>query len=228
MAKNLILRTQANEILENIRKRGLDPSEFQWKEVKSRATPNLLVSGLFHGPTGHYFIFDFFRSVEYYTVRSPGPGSGFDLGYPKTWGEQYANVLEWLDWLKREVEAPDLWAAISQERKLAEVASASAASNTPFTVDEQRQVSGRLDEIAQYLIKTQTLSEQHTDFVKKRLDYLKEATKRLGRLDWLHTAIAVFVTIVMETGIGSNAARELFRFAGQILGQLLGGIASLP
>ncbi|HCJ66035.1 MAG TPA: hypothetical protein DHV62_01585, partial [Elusimicrobia bacterium] len=130
MEKNLILKSQANEIFEEIQRRGLDPSQFQWEERDSELHGGgLLVSALIHRPTQYYFIFDR-RYEERYTVRSPGRDTGIDKREVSSWVGQRQHVLEWLNCLKREIEAPDLWGAISQETKLAETASTSGASNT--------------------------------------------------------------------------------------------------
>ncbi len=143
-----------------------------------------------------------------------------------SWNEHRRVFFRWLDSLRREVASPDLWTTVSQEKVLTEAAS--GVTNTPFTTKEQQYISQQLHEIKEYLFSTQDLSNQHREFVTRQLDYLKEAAKRQGRTDWLKMTVGTLLGIVMQTALTSEAARELFRFAGNALSQLLGGILLLP
>ena len=61
-------------------------------------------------------------------------------------------VYNWLAFLKREIEAPDLWAAILQEKRLLRITSEAPIPNTQFTPEEKQYVIRQLDEIKQQLI----------------------------------------------------------------------------
>lgn len=229
MGKKLLLKTQTNEILKAIRERGLNPSEFQWTECDSKHKPNLRVSSLVHRPTGYYFVFDFFRyGIRHVGERSPGMDASVETERTEHWANQCEYAMEWLGLLKQELEAPDLWAAISQETKLAEVASSPDITNEPFTSKEQSYIITQLREVKEYLITTQNLIKEHEEVVKKRFDYLEGAVKRLGRQDWITSLGGVLLNIVIQIGLNPNAARELFRLAANSLSRLWGGTPLLP
>jgi len=209
-----------------IEKRSLDASQFVWEDRESTRRQDRVVSALVHRPTGYYFLFDFIDQ-EHWAERSPGSDSPLDTKYPKVWGNQRVYVYEWLGYLKREIEAPDLWAEISQETELAEAVVSTEIGNTPFTEGEQQLIAERLEEIGKFLATTQTLSDEQAQFVKKRLNYLADAASRLGRQDWLHTTIGVLFTIITGVALAPNQARELFRFATEMLRQVFGGFLPL-
>lgn len=227
MLDGLLLKTQRNEVFEAISDRGFQPSQFEWQESRSPRRAKTKVALIVHRSTGHYFMFDNPGELRV-SVGSPGGSTPKSSVRAETWDQQLSHVRDWLQCLEREIEAPDLWAEIAQERTLAEAASSAPATNRPFTPDEQSYISEQLHEIETYLITTQNLTEEHTEFVRTRLNYLGEAAERQGRQDWLHTAIGVVVTIVMGIALAPDAARELFRFVAGAFRQLLDGILSLP
>ena len=227
MRKQLIMKSQKNQIFQLIKDTKLNPSEFEWIECNSEMVPDLRVSKLIHRPTGFYCMFDL-RSISLWTEYSPGHEATIERKESYSWGSQLVHVQIWLVSLSRELKAPDLWGAISQETKLAEAASSPDMTNEPFTLEEQKYISTQLSEIKKYLIETQSLSRKHAEFVGKRFDYLEKAGKRLGRQDWITALIGILFTIVVQIGLDSNAARELFRFVADNLRQLLRAILSLP
>ena len=227
MKKQLLLKSQKNEIFELIKGMYLNPSEFEWIECDSEMVPGLRISKLIHRPTGFYCMFD--RSgISQWTEYSPGDESAIERKDSYFWFNQSEHVLKWLKSLSRELEAPDLWAAISQETKLAEVASSPDITNEPFTSKEQSYIITQLREVKEYLITTQNLIKEHEEFVRKRFDYLEGAVKRLGRQDWITLLGGVLLNTVIQIGLNPNAARELFRLAANSLSRLWDGTPLLP
>lgn len=232
MEKNkLILTFQKNQLFLILRKLELDPAEFEWTEVESSAFSEggsrSIVSILTHVPTSYYYKFDFDYNGYHYGLWSPGNDRANDAGRTENWTGQRSSFALWAQYLKREIDEPDLWEELSKEIKLAEVA-ASDTSNAPFSIEEQQIVVAKLQEVKEYIRSTQELSEEKEEFINKRLTYLEESAKRQGRSDWLHTAIGVFFTIVIGAAYAPDAARELFRFIGTTFQQILNTMISLP
>lgn len=129
--------------------------------------------------------------------------------------------------VKREHEEPDLWDTIRQESVLIEAGS--IESNKNFNADEQKYIRERLDELGRYLIEVHNLKdEKHQKFVLDRLDYLTKASSRMGMKDWFLIFVGMLMNIILEFSLSSEAARELFRFSAQLLGQLLRSYLALP
>ena len=229
MDKRLILKTQANEIFEAIVKIGLNPSDFQWQEDDSQSSEVALhkVSKLVHQPTEYYFIFDY-HYARHYAKRSPGKDCAVESKLTENWIQQFHFAREWLNFLKQEVDAPNLWDALAQERGLVEAATASETGNNPFTESEKKYIASQILEIGEYIKTSFNLSEKHIIFLQSRLEYLTQSAKRQGRRDWLHTAIGVLFTIIVGISLSPDQARELFRFVTNALNQLFSGILALP
>ncbi len=224
MQKKLILRTQANDVFNIIQELGLVPSDFEWQEHDSESSDGdyYKVSKLIHKPTGYNFIFDYDYD-QHFAIRSPGKDSVVESRSTDYWSRQLGYASEWLQLLKREIDAPDLWGAIAQESELVEIAIANETSNTPFTNDEQKHLVSQIKEIENYSKASFNLSKEQLKFISLRLDYLKESAKRQGRRDWLHTVIGILVTIIVGVGLAPEQAGELFRFAANILKHVLKG-----
>ena len=75
---------------------------------------------------------------------------------PLNWVGKSAMLRNWLTYLKREIEAPDLWASLFQDQELLSSESTEAV-NTPFTVDEQVQIKETIEEIRVYITSTYSL-----------------------------------------------------------------------
>lgn len=218
---HLVLKSQKNEIFQAIQKIGLQPSQFEWGEVPSIRLPLMTVSVLVHTPTNYYFRFDF-QEGRHWCEYSPGTSQPVFATYPGSWSVVTPHVDSWLTNLKREVESPDLWKAVAQERALTTAAAKEGESNAPFTTDERRLVSVGLLEIKQYLLVVYPSSQQERAAIETRLAYLEQASERLGKKDWLNLAVGVLANIVVTLAMDADKARELFRLAGQALDWLLG------
>lgn len=176
-----------------------------------------MISQVRHGPTGYYFMFDF-QNGAHFCEFSPGEDTVEVLAFPEVWSRQFACASNWLAFLKREVDAPDLWAAIGKEKQLVSDAARSDDDNKPFTIEEQKRIREGIEELKTYVLTTQSLIGEQARFVTTRLDYLAQASERLGRKDWISIAVGVVASIAVGIVLPSEAARELLRMAGALFG----------
>ncbi len=228
-SKNLLLRTQANDVFQAIRQAGLDPSSFELVEQDSLITPNLLVPAVVHKPTGYYCRFDGDANHLYDVRWSPAAQSMVgNLNVSKWDNNQIVIVRSWLVYLKREIEVPDFWASLAQETQLIEAASSSETGNTLFTSDEQVYISNQLREIENFLLTSHNLNKEQAEFVRNRLNYLEAASKRIGRVDWVNALVGVVFSVLVSAAFAPDEARNLLHFVTNALGQLLKSFPALP
>lgn len=229
MAQHKLLRSQSNDVFNVLRDAGLDPEMFEWETRQTVNRADIQVPVLVHRPTDYFFQFDYMRD-GHYARFSPGRESLIDSEYPGGWPGQLGYVYKWIDYLKREIEAPDLWSSLQQERLLVDAATSSEGEDRPFTQDEVRYISGQLHELKEYIFQTQQLSSEQHEVVELRLNYLADSATRQNRTDWLHTLTGVLLSLVFSLAMSSDGARELFRFAGAAFRQLLssGSLPALP
>ena len=132
-----LTKTQKNQILKLILEDGPPPSDFQWTEKQQEEFSSMSywpykVSVLTHCPTGYYCTFG-----AHSVTTCPGITKKVEeFPHHDKWNEKENACGRWLIDLKEEVEAPDLWASIGQEKVLSTAASSPDLDNRPFTTNK--------------------------------------------------------------------------------------------
>lgn len=213
-----LLPSQAAEVFFMLSNSGLNPTEFSWQEVPSAYAEKLPAQKLVHGPSGFYFLFDRREGYEFpFRSRcSPGKDTIIMSTESSSWANQKETVKQWVSYLKREVETPDVWGQVLQEANA--FGDDSEATNTLFTADEKRSIVAAINEIRQYLL---TAHKLDPELVESRLEYLLEASNRLGRKDWKAVLMSVVMSMGMDAAISSDSMREIVRFVITALGQIM-------
>jgi hypothetical protein len=228
VADHDLMTSQRNEVFAAIQQAGLDPATFKWARVRSAILADLRVPRLVHVPSSSAYQFDL-KNGKHWCRFSPGRETLTQSEYPGDWRQQIACVIQWLGYLKRETESPDLWAMISGEAALVLGAGApGGADNAPFLPSESQRISASLGAIRDYLVATQHVSGARLAFAEERLRYLEEASTRIGRKDWINLAYGALINIVVGAALSPDAAKDLLRLAGSALAWVLGGTPILP
>jgi hypothetical protein len=214
MAESLILKSQANELFQLIESVHLLPQDFKWTTVNSVNEAYLEVSKLIHISSNYYFQFDFRGGNRFYEF-SPGDTAQFEKASAH-WDIQKKAFIRWLNNLKREIESPDLWSAIANEKIFSEAPS-SDNNDAIFSNEERIRIAQNINEIKQYLLSTQSFSTEQKQYLDGRFDYLVAASERLGRKDWILLAVGTLTNIIIGMALMPDIARELFRIAGAVL-----------
>jgi hypothetical protein len=176
------------------------------------------VSVLTHRPTGHCCIFG-----AYTVTFCPGTNKKIeDFGHDDKWPKKQFLCRKWLVALKEEVDAPDLWATIGQEKSLSAAAASADLDNRPFTAAEQNLIATKLDEIKAYLLEGQQFDAEQANTVEREFAYLKESSRRLGRKDWLNVLYGGLITVIVGVALAPDAARSLLRLAATAFQSLWG------
>jgi hypothetical protein len=204
---------QRNELFKTIEIAGLDPIEFEFENsdagirLKHKWSDSCFI---FSGDSGHY-------------VGRCVVGDGPDWPYEiYSWQSLVPRVRRWLEEVKRDLETPDLWADLQREAELLGGASNEATENTPFTPDEQKEVAGQLQELAEYVGRTYSLSGQQMQILNAKLDYLVDASRRLGRKDWINAFAGAVLGFILAAALPPESARYIFLTLLRAIGHLYG------
>jgi hypothetical protein len=227
MGKRILLNSQINDIFKYIDLAGLNHNDFEWLVKKSSISPYWEVPTLIHKPTGYYFKFDIKQGkivTEYFPNKE---GVVYTKIWP-IWEPQLNDFMIWLGLLKDELDTPNLWETILNEKRLFGDVPEGYLINEQFNVKEQEYISAKITEIEGFLKEKHDLLERDIEIINTKLNYLEEASKRLGRKDWLNVLIGVSFKIAVDLGLSTNIAKEFFQLIGIAFSQLLSGPVLLP
>lgn len=137
---------------------------------------------------------------------------------------QLAYTVRWLQKVKDDHEAPDMWATVLRE---AEVVAGDVDEDRRFTTDEQRRIAEQLREVEAFLTKVRPLTSEQADWLHVRIEYVTEATSRLTLKDWKLLFLGVLTQVTISLALDQSTARELFAFIGRNVLSILGTIRGL-
>ena len=217
-----LLKSQKNEVVKILQGAGLEPADFSWTGEPSISDVQARVSRLNYRGSQFYFQFDFIRNEGWdnsrdrklSTIRccefSPGKDAAVMREQPEHWVVQEGCLCMWIDCLKREIEAPDLWAEMEKYKVAFSLALPEQIVNEPIPIFEAEKISEKLNLLADKIEEQFELTNEQNQFVRNKLDYLADATKRQRSLDWAYTLIGVSVTIAVGLGLAPDKAKELW------------------
>lgn len=216
-----LTKTQKNQVLKVILEYGPSPGDFQWTEKEQEEYADLScypykVSVLTHRPTGYYCVFG-----AHSVTTCPGITRKVE-GYrhEDRWENKERACCRWLIDVKREVDTPDLWATIGQEKSLPAAASSATIDNNLFTASEQILIAAKLDEIKGYLLEGEQFDTGQAETIAREFAYLKESSGRLGRKDWLNNLLGGLFGLAVGLALDPEKAKGLLRLAASALQSL--------
>jgi hypothetical protein len=214
-----LLPSQKNDVITAVRSAGFSPSDFTW-------SPVMIASNLFGVRLGFRdtaYHFDFADDGKHGHSYSPGKEHLYQRGAAGAWVHQVGHVGAWLENLRREVEAPDLWSELSEQTTIEVV------DTTDVITAADRVAIGRvLRELREYIVSTTTMTHEKLDAVDARLAYLEGAADRLGKKDWINAAIGVALNIVTAAALPPDVASEAMRMFWRGLRMIATGSPLLP
>jgi hypothetical protein len=233
----ILTRRQRNDIFETLSKKGVDPADCELDERPGG--PGVVSQGVSNRwPETHVSIFHpsarstFALRIEHHVgSKNPsryhfdwwvhdGAHSGGEERACKDWEGVLEQLAYWADEVQYVIDTPDFWEELQQVPEIMATAQAAEASNAPFTPDEQAEISRRLDEIKNLVREKFELTDEQLSVIDQRLDDAEEASKRLGRKDWLMAFYGAVISTFMTDEIPPHVIQT-------IVSTVLHGIAHL-
>jgi len=222
-----LLKTQKNQVLNIIYKAGLEPANFSWttQQIPHTSVPPpykiIQVPRLNYLDGEHYFRFE-----KYSCTFSPGAKKAVQHeagATSESFGGQLYYVDKWARCLKREIEAPDLWAEMEKYKTSISLTIPEQLLNEPIPACEAEKISEKLSLLADKIEEHFELKDGQNQFVRAKLNYLAEAVKRQRSVDFVYTVIGVSVTIAMGLALAPDRAKEFW----ELMRSLMGGFIHL-
>ena len=221
--QQLLLKTQKNEVFNILLNTGQNPAGFSWSQEFSKRSSKVTaerieVSVLIYQGGESYFLFDNYGH-KFFSEFSPGDKEFVQTEFAHHWFEQRVYVESWANYLKREIDAPDLWREVEKYRDTFSLLPPDQLVNEPIPAYEVEQIVASINLLADKIEEQFGLNEDQNNLVRSRLNYLVDASKRQGRLDWIHTAIGVLVTISISLTLAPEKAQRLWQLFKDVVGK---------
>lgn len=186
--------------------------------------PPYVVEALLHVPTAYGFSFDIdVTRGHHYAIYQPGPQGPTEKTNAGDWPQELSYVRQWLGYVKREYEAPDLWAELERQRELVIAPPGAPEDNSPFTPQERELIEQQLSELKELIGQTYALQAGQIRELHTRIDYLVDATARLGRFDWKQVLLSQLISLLLGAIIPQEAFATAIGFVTRSIGHLFGG-----
>jgi hypothetical protein len=212
-----ITKTQRNDVLQLLQRyAGFDGSEFTLDDSVQEEQgvfgyESYRSTQLLHKQTGYYFRFGCFLCMY-----SPGSRSKVEaMRHDSNWEAIRELFLKWASRVKKESEAPDLWAMIGSEQALGLQASATT-DNRLFSPQEQATIAANLEEVRTSIVTLHNLREEDRQFMDENFNYLKEASRRVGRKDWLLLTYGTLVNTAVTLAMTPPVAQGFLQLAASL------------
>jgi hypothetical protein len=202
-----------NGLFKAVQAAGLSPEAFHFDDSADEVV-------IRHASSGATFTFSG-AAGKYVSSYVAGDATGPELT-KNTWEGLIKRVGLWLSDVKQDVETPDLWAELGRQRELVVSASDQTLENTPFTPNEREEISEQLNEFRADVKAAFALSQQQAEELDERVNYLIDATKRLGRKDWLNNCIGSMFGYVLTVAFPPDASRHLLNMLAISIGHFFG------
>jgi hypothetical protein len=94
--------------------------------------------------------------------------------------------------------------------------------NTPFTASEQADVSEQIKQVRDYIRATFELTSEQISRVEETLNHAEEASRHMGRKDWLLLFNGAVFSLILTDLITPQAAQHILMLTVNGLGHLFG------
>lgn len=221
-----LLKSQKNEVFKILQGAGLDPANFKWTRM-AILDIDKVVPRLNYLDGKYFFEFMIYDDPDQLWCKfSPGKNHIVIVYKSGSWSDQKLNFNRWIMYLKREIEAPDLWDEIEKYRANLPLVSNEQLVNEPIPAYEAEEISSKLQLLADKIEEQFKLNEEQNQFVRSKLDYLADAAKRQPRRDWENIFIAVVINIAFQLALEPTKAQQFWQLVKSILGPFIHFIGS--
>jgi hypothetical protein len=200
--------------------------------IHHRNTRSILAIAQFYGDRFHFRsqLDSRQREEEFFDKWHPEPSSFY------SWGTVLHHTSVWIDRIeiiegrraaerKREEElkgVTDLWGELKRDKGVPAGDREQTIENTPFSSTEQAEISARIRQTKDYITSSRELTGDQVAQVEARLDHVEEASRRIGRKDWLMLFNGAIFSLILTDLITPSVAQHIVMLTIHGLGHLFG------
>jgi hypothetical protein len=206
-----LTKAQRNALIEDA---GVDPAVFKLKD-----SPDRFGFAVAHHQSRSTFDLNAATRGEWFGYKQVGTDPVQEWEVPlNDWDGVLDNVRKWIREITEYEATPDLWELYqSGLRSSLEQAS----DNVPFTPAQQTELGAGFDRVMAQLGaigERFELTAAQVDGIKETVHELKDASKRLGKKDFLLVLIGQALTMAVPPAVGQAILGAIFHAVGHVLG----------
>jgi hypothetical protein len=218
-------KLQRNELFRAVEAAGIGPAAFELLEEGSGITLKHRESDAVLRASRRPPLV---RAISGIGGSGPGPQFAVVGGLPsatqtrslhETWGEVVERVTSWVGELREDLSSPDFWTSLEGVPPLGDDAT---HDNSPFTPEERQGIAERAAAIKTEAQSRYQLTDQQIQILEAKLDYVVEASKRMGRLDWRNLVAGVVLDMVREAVLPTQTTTKVFNHLLTAVSHMLG------
>jgi len=204
-----LLKSQKAQVFDLAKAYGFGPARLKWIRLGSHFRHGGNVPALQVIGTDFFFAFDDDRG---------GRIAAFSPGLEALNESQRANNIEevlqffiaWLQYLRRELAAPDPWAEIERQTVCFDLRFGEGMSESPFSVAEYRQVKQTLSVIQELLITHAKGNGIEHDSILAGIKRLEKAAENQDRKSWFQLVVGYLLSTATAMALDPEKTRALF------------------
>ena len=226
-----LTRLERNKIYEAIARSGADPNEFDLQERPTEAVITHSSGSTLRFTEEEYggsYAFAMGGYTAYKVSAIVKDGRDLKQSIEETFDRLIGVINRWADEVARIAGAPDLWAEMRQGRRLISDIQEKASENTPFTEDEMRRIAAQFQKIKKQVREQLELTGEQIAQVDEKLDEISEASKRMGRKDWLIYVLGSITALIITATVTAGVGEHIFSMVTQALIHLFTGGSEPP
>jgi hypothetical protein len=209
------VQSQKNQVFETIKEAGFSPDLFELEDPSSSGNP----TWLFVKNTKFYYSFSDSPGSRHFAKYSPGDDVWVETQNPGSWEGQIQYVRQWLEYLRRELDAADKWKVIEEEIRNVDFEDINF-DEEKFTSEEYKLLETKINELKEKIAKLDIVEEQ-IEKINDKLDHLLELAKKMNKTDWKELFIGSLLSLFLQLSIDTGTGRTIFEFTKNLFQKLL-------
>lgn len=211
-----LLKSQTNELFKVIESSGFSPNQF---EIFNEEEYDNRFEIAFKGTDYNFYLKESTNYRDRINVHfCPGQTSYESKYVIGTWAEVPILFFRWLEYLRREISAPDLWERF--QAMITEVSYKNDYSDDRrFTAREYEELSLRLNLLGEKIAQS-GLDVTAQKVIMNKLNDIESLAKDLNKYDWFNLLIGTLMSIMIQLHVTQDNANFVWSLVKQVFGNL--------
>ena len=197
-----LTRLDKNKVFEAIAQSSVDPAECNLEPQP--------FGGMLRHKSGSTFEFGYHEEEGiFWAIATVVDGFRWEIEDSPSFDDLLHTIPSWADEINQVARTPDLWAELRRSRELVLEIQSADIGNTPFTIDERRQIVLELEAIKEQVKEQFDLTSDQIASIDEWKNGVAEASERIGRKDWQLLVYGTILNLFAAGALPPELARHI-------------------